>query len=109
MSNLLIFTDIKYSHLKGPAKEFDKINKADSENPSRTRIQAYIKGSVRGKFFKDSAIKNISESKLNEMILKVHYALIDEYPLLSGLEYEDVNKMSNNALKKYIIDKITFK
>lgn len=91
------------------SNENDKKSKAASTEVARTRVQTYIKGKLRERFFQDTLKKDISESKLIEMTLKIHYCIVDEYPILDGIEYEDLKKMDHNTLKQCIIDKIKFR
>lgn len=91
------------------SNERDKLNKSTSNDVARTRVQTYIKGKLRERFFNDTLKKDISESKLTEMILKIHYCIVEEYPILDGFEYEDLKKMDHNALKQCIIDRIRFR
>lgn len=80
-----------------------------SEDAKRTQVRTYLKGQVRREFFNDTLKRNLSESKLCEMTLKIHYALVEEFPLLSGFDYEDVNKMDKVALRRCIVERIFFK
>ena len=93
---------------KGPSNENEKRSKMESSDPKRTRVRININGTVRKNFYGDCLKKGISESNTGEMILKIHYALVDAFPLLSGFEYADVKKMDQSALKRCIIDKIKF-
>lgn len=95
--------------MKGPDNEESKRKKMLSESPKKTMITSYLNGNTRREFFKDSLKKDLTDSKLCAMILKIHYAIVEEYPLLSGMEYENVNKMNSNELKKCIIERIQFK
>ncbi len=75
----------------------------------RVRITTQIRGKLKQLFFEDSIRKDILEAKLAESILKIHYAIVSEYPSLGEFDYAEVRKMDSEKLRDCIVKVIKAK